>query len=126
MRFTAENLNEVYTEFTEQGGVTAGEFVAYINAKELVAKPRKPGSGRKDGLTKFKIVEILKTADEGERGFVDKSDASYNYLERIVEKGYLEKVSAPNGNRGRAPVHYVMTGKGRGYLNLSKNWNMGA
>lgn len=103
------------------------EFVSEIEKRELFAKPRKPGSGRKSGLTKKKVIEILRSyLPEGEREpYPLPVVYSRNYLESIVEMGYLEKRNVSEGRRGRPRVEYVLTGKGRGYVALSKNWKLG-
>lgn len=41
---------------------------------------------------------------------------------KLVERGFVEAVNMPSGFRGRPRVNYVLTGKGRGYVALSKNW----
>lgn len=124
MQFTKENAyalaNNMFEGFGENSSsVDVLEFLLKCEENSMFVKPRKPGSGRKDGLTKFKIVEILREAEE-----TGVASSSRTYLERLVDKGYLEKHAIQTGKRGRQPVEYRITGKGRGYLALSKNWNM--
>lgn len=121
MQFTKENAYALFNELEGANtNVTVAMFIEAIEARDMFAKPRKPGSGRKDGLTKFKIVEILREAEE-----TGVASSSRPYLERLVDKGYLEKHTIQTGKRGRQPVEYRITGKGKSYLILSRNWNMG-
>jgi hypothetical protein len=56
----------------------------------------------------------------------DERSVSRYFLEKISESGYVERVQTEveAGRRGRKPSHYVITGKGRSLLSLSKNWKM--
>jgi predicted ArsR family transcriptional regulator len=118
-------MNAYLTEMAETlevnaDTILASEFLDYIAAKGLVVTmPRKPGSGRKDGLTRKVIVSILRDAVAAGGA----STASYAYNERLVEMGFLvkNKVKKTPG-RGRLAVEYTLTGKGKSYVNLSKNW----
>lgn len=92
-------------------------LMTLVQQREWFAKPRKPGGGRKDGLTKKLIVETLRTALDNNGVAV----AQRHYLERLVEMGHLEKVNVATEKRGRPPVEYKLTTKGRSYANLSKN-----
>lgn len=130
MLFTKENayamamelfprFGEDRTEHEGKVGQDVAEFLELCEKMDAFTKPRKPGSGRKDGLTKKKTVEILRAIEAG-----SENTAPRHYLERIVMMGYLEKKSVETGKRGRRPVEYVLSGKGRGYLALSKNWKV--
>jgi len=41
---------------------------------------------------------------------------------QLVEKGYAEVQSVKKEGRGRPSHKFVLTGKGRGYTSLAKNW----
>lgn len=93
------------------------------------------------------VVEVAETVVEkakGKRGpkptdFSDKktvakflrkhesdNTVSAYYLTQLAELGYVERVEreVEVGRRGRRPTHYILTGKGKGLLALSKNWKM--
>lgn len=128
MQFTKENAEALVAEYIESysddharqdAKETINEFLGIVAARDMFAKPRKPGSGRKDGLTKKKIAEILGVIEANGQ---DAQGLSYAYLQRMVEAGYLEKKNVWLGKRGRPPVEYLITGKGRGLMNLARNW----
>lgn len=125
MLFTKENAlalaevvkNEIYKDGearTAFDGIEA--FIAAIEAADAFAKPRKPGAGRKDGYTKKLKATILQAALE-----TGIADGQRHYLERLVEDGFLEKVNRKTESRGRPPVDYVLTTKGKSYANLSRS-----
>ena len=73
---------------------------------------------------KFNIVAALQAIAAGMTG--DEAPSRF-HREQLVEKGFLVKEKKPElkkvvGSRGRAPVVYNLTGRGKGYINLSKNW----
>ena len=41
---------------------------------------------------------------------------------QLVEKGLVEVQEVKNGTKGRPTHNYVLTGKGRGLVALSKKW----
>ena len=41
---------------------------------------------------------------------------------QLVEKGLVEVQEVKNGTKGRPAHNYVLTGKGRGLVALSKKW----
>ena len=57
----------------------------------------------------------------------DLSGVSYFHKRQLVTEGYLEAVKVPEakkvpGSRGRMPLAYQPTAKGRNLVNLSKSW----
>lgn len=76
--------------------------------------------GRKPALEdKFEIVVALNAIQED-----NKEEAPSRYLTyKLVHKGLVEvkKVKTTNG-RGAPRAVFVVTGKGRSYIALSKNW----
>lgn len=124
MLFTKENAQFLLEEMQKETGTdfdvnSVSLFLQLVEKMDAFAKPRKAGSGRKDGLTKKRTVEILRAAVEA-----GKADAPRHYLERLVESGHLEKVNVATEKRGRPPVDYVVTNKGRSYVNLSRSWRL--
>lgn len=50
-------------------------------------------------------------------------DGVSTYHKKLLEGlGFVEAVNAKSGGRGRPAKNYKLTGKGRGYLALAKNW----
>jgi predicted transcriptional regulator len=41
---------------------------------------------------------------------------------QLAERGFVTTIEVKSGNRGRPTKCYVLTGKGKTYLNFSKNW----
>lgn len=79
--------------------------------KEIIMNTR----GRKNTFEKkMNIVNTMQNLEETSRFL----------KERLIQMGYLEKVTIKNETktRGRVPVTYVITGKGKGLLGMSKNW----
>ncbi len=115
--FTRENANELIAEMNIE---TIAEFLDVLEARGMViTNQRKAGAGRKDGLTRKVIVGILRDAVAAGGA----SKASYAYNERLTEMGFLVKNKVKKtAGRGRMAVEYTLTGKGKSYVNLSKNW----
>jgi hypothetical protein len=71
---------------------------------------------------------MARTATFSTKSSVAKALVNLDTLSRflklqLVEAGYLKAVTVPStGKRGRPEVSYVMTGKARGLLALSRNW----
>ncbi len=76
-------------------------------------------AGRPNPLNdKFVVVDLLKAFAEGQK-------ITYFQAERLVALGYLEKqyIRRVEGERrGRPNLRYELTVKGRGLVNLSRNW----
>jgi|AntRauMFilla1563_2_1112583.scaffolds.fasta_scaffold12116_2 hypothetical protein len=76
--------------------------------------------GRKPALTdKFEIVSALCAIRDG-----NKAEAPSRYLTyKLVHKGLVdvEKVKTSTG-RGAPKAVFVVTGRGRNYINLSARW----
>lgn len=121
---TKETVQELFNEISvgmniEGVDAVASAFNTFCEQRGLYSVERKPGSGRKDGFTKKLVVTVLRAALE-----TGVANAQRHYLERLVEAGYLEKVNIPTDKRGRPPVEYRLTTRGRSYANLSKNWKI--
>ena len=99
------------------GPDASAEVLAYITKIEEASAFQSNG-GRKDALTKTLTVQLLRGVADGAP-----NDRRY-YLERLVEKGYLERKKLEKEGRGRKPIAYLLTGKGRGFLAISKNWKI--
>jgi DNA-binding PadR family transcriptional regulator len=66
---------------------------------------------------KFWIVDRLSEIKNGE------VKVSYHLLRVIENKGFISpKFVKITEGRGRGKKFYELTGKGKSYLNLSKNW----
>lgn len=52
----------------------------------------------------------------------DLSSVSKYYLKQLEAEGYVEFQDVKTDRRGRPAKVAVLTGKGRGYLAMSKNW----
>ena len=61
---------------------------------------------------KFAVVEALKNI----------TDVSRYLALKLAERGFIEVETVKGEGRGRPRVVYKVTGKGRGYVALSKNW----
>jgi hypothetical protein len=62
-----------------------------------------------------KLVETLNSIKNGE-------DVSRFLCLQLVDLGYVTTETEKHAGRGRPMIHYVLSGKGRGYLALAKNW----
>lgn len=57
-----------------------------------------------------------------------KGELSYTYIRKLVDTGHIsdtKKIQTEGvrqAGRGRHKIEYELTGKGKGLLNLSKNW----
>jgi predicted ArsR family transcriptional regulator len=57
------------------------------------------------------------------RNALENKDAGSRFLNlKLVNKGYFTIVPIHTNRRGRPAFSYELTGKGRGYLALAKNW----
>lgn len=57
------------------------------------------------------------------RNALENKDAGTRFLNlKLVAKGYFTIEPVKSGKRGRPAFSYNLTGKGRGFLALSKNW----
>lgn len=56
------------------------------------------------------------------KDFASGKEVSYYHKRELVKLGFVVTVDAKSGNRGRPARSYEVSGKGRGYLALSKNW----
>ncbi len=78
--------------------------------------------GRKaiDFADKKNVVRLLKLFQD------DEFAVSAYFLSQLKELGYVDRVQAEHepGRRGRRPSKFVINGKGRGLLSLSKNWKL--
>jgi predicted transcriptional regulator len=41
---------------------------------------------------------------------------------QLIDRGFLTTEDVKTGGRGRPSKKYILTGKGKTYLNFSKNW----
>ena len=52
----------------------------------------------------------------------EKAEVSRFLKLQLVERGFVTTNDVKTGGRGRPAKQYVLTGKGKTYLNFSKNW----
>lgn len=72
---------------------------------------------------KLAIVAVLKQIDEVGQVKRLASPISYYLLRQLVAQGYLNHEDADSkAARGRLGKKYVVSGKGRGLIGLSKGW----
>ena len=72
---------------------------------------------------KFAIVDALKEIEYVGGVARKEGPASYYLMRKLVARGFV--TTAPISklyNKGKQPKAYVLSGKGKGYLALSKNW----
>ena len=68
---------------------------------------------------KFWIVDSLNEISKDPQT----TSVSYYHKRKLVDLSYLKQVYIPlKAGRGRPATNFEVSGKGRGYLALSKNW----
>lgn len=76
-----------------------------------------------DSVSKYLNVRMNKfcnTKAEAMRKIDD--NISYELTKQLIGRGLVKAEEIRSGGRGRPAHNYVVTGKGRGLIALSKNW----
>lgn len=70
-------------------------------------------------VDKFAVVDALNALSDNAQ-----ADISRFLKEQLVESGFLDKVKIEKRipGRGRKPMAYTLTGKGKSYKNLARSW----
>lgn len=105
--FTREIAKQIASQVSN-----VDEFIEKLEEMKIIKGPRR------NRMTKFDVVRIL-SQDDRERA---ERNSLYT-LEQLRAKGLLvrEPDTSVQGP-GRKPYIYKVSGKGRGYLALSKKW----
>lgn len=75
---------------------------------------------------KFAIVDALQALGEGVARRKE-GPASYYLMRKLAEKGFVTTVPVSKDHaKGKTPKAWTVSGKGKGYLALSKNWKRNA
>lgn len=106
--------------------ITVNRITKTGNIDQRQFNPGRPvGTGTLDD--KWGVVEALKIITDTPEGLYhpasDRAPVSRALTIKLVDKGYVEPVDIKvTEGRGRAKRFYKLTGKGKSYLALSKNW----
>ena len=64
---------------------------------------------------KHNVVAALRAVANGD-------NVKYHVVRKLTDAGFVTAVPVSTGTRGRPAFNYQLTGKGKTYVNFSRNW----